>query len=77
MTPTPEERLLREYLGLPVQEKKDRFLTTAEAAELTGVARRTVQWWIESGNVDAIRVGRTYRLCLRSLEKWLLQQNQI
>jgi excisionase family DNA binding protein len=63
--------LLRLYLSLPPGLRAKTFLTTAQAAEMTGVSMRTIQLWIESGAVRAIVIGRKYRIVLESLERHL------
>jgi excisionase family DNA binding protein len=35
-----------------------RYLTKAQVAELLGVSKRTVQRWIASGRLRAVRLGR-------------------
>ena len=63
--------LLNLYLSLPPDPREKVFITTAHAAELTGVSMRTIQLWIECGAVRAIAVGRKYRVVLESLRDYL------
>lgn len=70
-----DEDLLKLYLSLPAKRREVRFTDTAHAAEITGVSARTVQLWIEGGVVQAVLVGRKYKVDLESLEAYL--QNQM
>jgi len=62
-----DEQLLDLYLALPQKERDLRFVNTARAAEICGMAQRTVQCWIEMGFVRAIPIGKRYRVCTESL----------
>lgn len=62
-----DEELLDLYLALPQKERDRRFVNTAKAAEICGMAQRTVQCWIEMGLVRAIPIGKRYRVCTESL----------
>ncbi|PYP89991.1 MAG: hypothetical protein DMF61_01970 [Blastocatellia bacterium AA13] len=62
-----DEELLDLYLRLPKKERDRRFVNTAKAAEICGMAQRTVQYWIEIGLVRAIPIGKRYRICTESL----------
>ena len=66
--------LLSLYLALPPPSRAKTFVSTARAAEITGVSMRTIQLWIESGAVRAILVGRKYRIVLESLRAHLESQ---
>lgn len=65
------EELLDLYLSLPKKQREERFTDTTQAAEITGLSVRTIQFWIESGAVQAISVGRKYRVDLNSLREYL------
>ena len=69
-----EDQLLDLYLSLPVRERDQRFVCTKCAAESTGLSVRTIQFWIECGYVQAIFIGRKYRVDLDSLREYLKQQ---
>lgn len=69
-----EEDLLELYLTLPKEQREKRFSDTARAAEITGLSIRTIQFWIESGLVQAVNVGRKYRVDLLSLREHLKRQ---
>jgi excisionase family DNA binding protein len=63
--------LLNLYLSLPPEPRAKVFISSALAAEMTGVSRRTIQLWISCGAVRAIAVGRKYRIVLESLRDHL------
>jgi len=71
---SPEEELLELYLSLPKKQREERFINTAHAAELTGLAVRTIQFWIENGTVRAVPIGKKYRVDLISLREHLKRQ---
>jgi excisionase family DNA binding protein len=72
-SPTDEE-LLELYLTLPRKKREERFISTAQTAELTGLSVRTIQFWIESGLVRAVSVGKKYRVDTDSLREYLSWQ---
>jgi excisionase family DNA binding protein len=61
------EHLLQLYLSLPVDRREEVFPGTTRAAKLVGISRRTIQFWVEIGRVEAISVGRKYKVHLESL----------
>jgi excisionase family DNA binding protein len=63
--------LLNRYLSLSESQRDHEFPTTRRAEELTGVSRRTIQYWIDIGEVEAIFVGRRYRVYFASLKSYL------
>jgi len=67
-------RLLERWLQLSKEEKSRQFADTASAAEVAGVSQRTIQNWIDSGSVAAIRVGKKFRVSLLSLKESLLKR---
>lgn len=67
--------LLSRYLALPMNKRREQFAGTARTAELTGVAQRTIQLWIEIGAIQAIQVGRKYQVSLDSVRKYLMLRN--
>ena len=69
-----DEDLLSLYLSLPPVSRDKTFVSTAQAAKITGVSMRTIQLWIESGTVRAIIVGGKYRIVLESLRAHLDHQ---
>ena len=69
-----DTELLNLYLSLTSAPRDRAFITTAQAAKITGVSMRTIQLWIESGAVRAIVIGRKYRIVLESLKAHLASQ---
>lgn len=66
--------LLRLYLKLHKTERGEIFADTARAAELTDLSQRTIQFWIETGAIRAVSIGKKYQVYLRSLDDYLRQQ---
>lgn len=71
--PTDED-LLRLYLKLPKEERSNFFADTARAAELTDLSQRTIQFWIETGAIRAVSIGKKYQVYLKSLDDYLNEQ---
>jgi excisionase family DNA binding protein len=69
-----EEEMLAFYLSLPKKARDERFVSTAGTAELAGLSVRTIQFWIESGALRAVPVGRKYRVDVDSLREYLTSQ---
>jgi len=67
----PETALLDFYLSLDKQEKRKHFACTLRTAEMVGVSRRTIQLWIEFGQIQAIRVSKKYQVVLSSVQEYL------
>jgi excisionase family DNA binding protein len=65
------ENLLEQYLDLPEDQREQKFPTTERAAKLIGVSRRTIQFWVDAGDIEAIFVGRNYRVNFDSLVTYL------
>lgn len=68
------EELLDFYLALPLKVRDDHFVDTASAAQFAGITQRTIQLWIESGDVRAVPIGKKYKVCLDSLRAYLKGQ---
>lgn len=68
---TANEELLERYLALAGENRDRAFLSTAGAAELTGKARRTIQFWVEIGAVEAVFIGNRCWISVDSLRKYL------
>jgi len=51
--------------------EESRLYRTGEIAELVGVTRQAVVHWIKKGWVEAIRVGRHYRVKGSELKRFL------
>jgi excisionase family DNA binding protein len=65
------EELLRQYLSLPEDQREQKFPTTKRAAQLIGMSRRTIQYWVEIKDIEAIFVGKICRVRLDSLVTYL------
>lgn len=50
---------------------EDRLLTVGEVAELMRVSNMTIYRLIKSGELNATRVGRSYRLRQRDVDEYL------
>jgi|GEM_PF-6191410 len=74
VVPTSLGDLLELYLSLSGKQRELRFTDTARAAQVTGVSVRTIQFWIESGMIQAIVIGRKYQVDLDSLRAYLKRQ---
>ncbi len=71
------EDLLEEYLAMPLSKREESFVDTAQAAEVVGLSRRTIQSWIECGFVRAIVVGRKYKVEMASLHRYLRNRSKM
>ena len=67
-----DRELLKLYLGAADQERNKLFADTGRAADLTGLSRRTIQFWVETGAIRAIAIGRRYKIYLPNLT-WYLE----
>jgi excisionase family DNA binding protein len=67
--------LLDLYLTTPHKQRDEQFMSTADAAEIAGLSQRTIQFWIDSGALSAIRIGKNYRVSLDSLREYLQEAN--
>ncbi|HKQ77282.1 MAG TPA: excisionase family DNA-binding protein [Blastocatellia bacterium] len=65
------EDLLEQYISLSEDQREQEFPTTERAAKLTGMSRRTIQFWVECDYIEAIFVGKKYRIKLDSLMTFL------
>lgn len=74
LTKSTDAELLSLYLSLGPADREKTFISTAQAARITGVSVRTIQLWIEYGTVRAILVGSKYRILLESLKAHLERQ---
>ncbi|MDR3360178.1 MAG: helix-turn-helix domain-containing protein [Bifidobacteriaceae bacterium] len=52
-------------------EAKRAFLTVSEVAETLRVSDMTIYRLISSGEIRAIKVGRSYRIPAEALDEWL------
>lgn len=63
--------LYQSYLSATGEERGENFADTARAAEITGLSRRTILMWIETGKLVAIRIGKKHQVSLKSLNEYL------
>lgn len=66
-----KDELLHLFLSLPKPERLNQFADTARTAEIVGMSRRTIQLWIELGQIRAVRVGKKYQVLLDSVHGYL------
>jgi len=67
----PAHNLVNLWLSLPEAKREELFAETAAAAQLAEVAPRTMRTWIDAGQVECFRVGKSYRIYLPSLRDYL------
>ena len=56
---------------MSTQQPRVRFLTVAEVADVMRVSKMTVYRLVHSGEMSAVRVGRSYRVPQDALEQYL------
>jgi excisionase family DNA binding protein len=66
-----EGRLLESFLSATPAERVGRFASTARVASLTGLSQRTIQLWIQTGAIRAVRIGEKYQVDVWSLKSYL------
>jgi excisionase family DNA binding protein len=59
---------------VPSSESRSRFVTVSEVANLLRVSNMTVYRLVQSGQLPAIRVGRSYRIRDDDVDKYLAAQ---
>lgn len=59
---------------MPKNESESRFVTVAEVADQLRVSNMTVYRLIQSGQLAAVRVGRSYRLREGDVDRYLADQ---
>jgi excisionase family DNA binding protein len=69
--PLSGDALLEVYWSLPRDQRGIRFRPTAHAAQLVGLSQRTIQHWIATDRIQAIRMGKNYLVDLDSLKRHL------
>jgi excisionase family DNA binding protein len=69
------DELLERYLSLSEKQRDQEFLTTERAAEISGMSQRTIQHWVETGELRAIFLGRKCRIHRDSLMSYLKSRN--
>ncbi|MGD0307873.1 MAG: hypothetical protein ABSC02_01180 [Acidobacteriota bacterium] len=63
------DELLDEWFSLPPHERNRRFIDTAGAAGIAGVTRRTIEAWIDVGEIRALCIGRKLHVDLETLHE--------
>ena len=71
LTETNRADLLGYYLSLAPLEREELFPPTAAAAARIGVSQRTIQSWIDAGLIQAVPIGKKFRVYLESLLNYL------
>jgi excisionase family DNA binding protein len=66
-----ERDLIKLFLSLPKPERLLQFADTARTADMVGTSRRTIQFWIEVGQIQAVRVGNKYYVLVDSVHQYL------
>ncbi|MFQ5741093.1 MAG: helix-turn-helix domain-containing protein [Acidobacteriota bacterium] len=69
-----ENHWLDLYLGLSPEQRSRLFVDTSTAAEKTGLSQRTIQSWIELGNIKAVLIGKKYKVYVESLTDFLMRR---
>lgn len=59
---------------MPKNESESRFVTVAEVAGQLRVSNMTVYRLIQSGQLAAVRVGRSYRIREADIDRYLADQ---
>jgi hypothetical protein len=67
--------LIDYYFELSDSQRKKYFLDTYDLAKKYGIAQRTVQEWINLGRIEAVLVGKKYKVYLPSFESHIRQAN--
>jgi excisionase family DNA binding protein len=53
------------------RSRRSRMMSIRELAEFFGVSEKTVRRWIESGQLEAHRLGRQWRIAPEEIERFL------
>lgn len=67
----PTARRRAEGLKHMANEEKGKFLTVAEVAEIMRVSKMTVYRLVHSGELPAVRVGRSFRVNETAVSEYL------
>ena len=60
----------------PNEDRKETYLTIAEAAEYLRVSSRTVYRWCNSGKLKFFRVSKSTRIALSDLERFIANNTE-
>jgi|WetSurMetagenome_2_1015567.scaffolds.fasta_scaffold400216_1 excisionase family DNA binding protein len=75
--PKNEHELLNIYLSVTPEERQHLFVSTSTAASKLGISQRTVELWIEHGNLLAIRAGRNYQIYLPDVHRYVAKCSNV
>ena len=71
-TPLPP---IDDYLKLDKQQRDKDFVNTFDASDKYGIPQRTIQHWVNLGQISAVQIGkRNLKVDLRSVEAFLRQR---
>lgn len=65
-----QNEIYHEYLEECKQEQVPVVLTAAEVMDILGVGKNTVYRLLNTGKIKGVRIGRSWRITLRSLEEF-------
>jgi excisionase family DNA binding protein len=68
-----DAELLELYINTPPADRAQLFASTSRTARIVGLSQRTIQFWIETGIIRAVRVGQIYYVDLAFLKHYLAQ----
>jgi excisionase family DNA binding protein len=60
----------------PNEDRKETYLTIAEAAEYLRVSSRTVYRWLATGKLKFFRVSKSTRIALSDLERFIASNTE-
>lgn len=69
----PQNKLLKQFLEMSVEQRPNHFADTSTVANLVGRSSRTIELWISQGYISAVRVGGRYEVLLQSVHDYLRQ----
>jgi len=68
------EELVERYLNLRGKARAAEFISVTDAAEIAGCSRNTLLKWINEGKVEAVRVGRRFKVWQPDLKYQLREE---
>ena len=60
-----------EVLDMRKQEQLPIVLTPAEAMDVLGVGKNTMYWLLNSGQLPAVRIGRSWKISLDAIHQFI------
>jgi len=64
-------RLLKYWLSLSQEIRREEFADTRRAADIAGVSSRTMRNWIDAGFVCSLRIGKKHQISVNSLKRYM------